>query len=190
MCQSLHFFPRTSWKSRWRPCFQYVHFACKENLLHWWQFDYYFNIWLISCILKTSCSIMCVTPKVKEQFGGKFSSLVGTLVLKWATLGVLIQLLEPGVRFPPQCGPCQLHPLLYESFFIGEKSVRCWSLHYCLCVWHMLYIFLHPFSQRIEVINVNAGVIWRVLKGYSWVHISELVGRNNTSWNHLYHLSS
>lgn len=41
-------------------------------------------IWLISCILKTSCAVVCVTPKVKEQLVWKFSSLEGTVVLKQA----------------------------------------------------------------------------------------------------------
>lgn len=67
---------------------------------------------------------MYVTPKVKEQFVWKFSSLVGTLDLKRAAPGVLIRLLKPGVHFPPECDPRQLHPLLYESFFLLAKKPR------------------------------------------------------------------
>lgn len=148
MGQSLHFFPRTLQKSSWRLCFQYNDFICKETLLQRWQFDYYFNIWLISCVLKMSCSVTYVTPKVKEQFVWKFSSLVWLLVLKWAALGVLIDSLELGVHFPPQCDPRQLHPLLYESSFIEEKSMRCWSLCYCLRMAHAIHISVFFFSKK------------------------------------------
>lgn len=78
---------------------------------------------------------MYVTPKVKEQFAWKFSSLVGTLDLKQAALGVLIWLLKPGVHFPPECDPRQLHPLLYESFFLLAKKPCNIEIFVTVCVY-------------------------------------------------------
>lgn len=108
----------------------------RKPYFQWWEFDYYFNIWLISCALIMSCFVMCVTPK--EQFVWKFSSMVGTLVLTWTLL------LEKGIHSPPQCDPCQLHTLsFYCQKSIGvEISITDWF------VWHVSSIFLCSFSPE------------------------------------------
>lgn len=93
---------------------------------------------------------MYVTPKVKEQFVWKFSSLLGILDLKRAALGVLIWLLKPGVHFPPECDPRQLHPLLYESFFFftgKEKHKTLKSLLRFVCMVHATRISVFFVSK-------------------------------------------
>lgn len=99
--------------------FSTITWFSRKPYFQWWEFDYYFSIWLISCVLTMSCFVMYVTPK--EQFVWKFSNLVGTLVFTWAVLRILTQLLGKGTHFPPQCDPCQLHEILLFFFYYWES---------------------------------------------------------------------